>query len=176
MTEPATLTVRDKLRRMAIVLVVLACIALMALAVNSTREVDANGDPIPEAGDPNDVEISGDESLFDDQPVGVASGGPGEAEIVERFYPTEGAEILQQQQIGVDLGDRYEATSLSLQGRSLPETELVRRNELNQVFFQPGEGLTFEELPPGPVCAQAEVALVATGEPVRTVEWCFEVT
>jgi hypothetical protein len=44
------------------------------------------------------------------------------------------------------------------------------------VFFQPGEGLEFEAFPAGRVCAVAEVEQVTTGEPVRSVEWCFEVT
>ena len=43
------------------------------------------------------------------------------------------------------------------------------------MFFQPGPDLVMETFPPGRVCAVAEVMDAATGEAVRSVEWCFEV-
>lgn len=171
-------TVADNLRRTAIVLFVLVCLAGLLYACDQTRSVDANGDIVTEEQDPADVVISGDEDLIDELPPMPGGGnGPPVAEIVEQTFPAEAAEILQQQQIGVDLGDAYYPERFYVQGTQLPEEELIRRDELNQVFFQPSEGSTFEVLPPGRVCARVDVVrTVARDDLVRTVEWCFEVT
>ena len=182
MTDPVTgeqpgLTTRDKLRRLGIALFAVVCIGGLALGVNSVREVDSDGDVIEERNDPNDVAISGDSDLIAQQPPGVASGGPSEAEIVEQTIPAEGAEILRQAQIGIDLGDVFDVVRLSINGTTLPEAELIRRPELNQIFFQPSEDFTFEALPSGRVCAVAEVVRVSERDQIlRSVEWCFEVT
>jgi hypothetical protein len=172
----ARLTTRDKLRRLGIGLVVLACLGGLALAVAAVVEVDPTGEVIEETGDPDDVAISGDDDLIAQQPPGAAGEGPSQDEIVELTIPADGAEILQQQQIGIDLGNRYRVTRLTIDRVPIEEDHLIRRDEQNQVFFQPGEGLEFEVFPPGPVCAVAEVVRLATNEPVRSVEWCFEVT
>jgi hypothetical protein len=174
--EAPRLTARDKVRRLAFALVVLACLGLLAAGVAAVREVDANGDVIEDRDDPNDVEITGDDDLVSQQPPGAAGGGPATAEIVEQTIPAEGAEILQQQQIGIDLGDEYRVTRLLIDRTLIEEDHLIRRDELSQVFFQPSEGYEFEAFPAGRVCAVAEVERAATGEPVRSVEWCFEVT
>ena len=175
-TSPPRRNVPDNLRRTAIVLFVLLCFAGLLYACSRTREVDANGDVITEDPDPGDVVISGDNELIDQLPP-IPAGGPSEDEIVEQTFPSEGAEILQQQQIGIDLGDQYSAARLYVQGTLIPEDQLVRRSELNQVFFQPSEDYAFEALPPGRVCASADVVrTVEPDVPLRTVEWCFEVT
>jgi hypothetical protein len=179
MTSPVTSprrSVPDNLRRTAIVLFVLACLAGLLYACSLTREVDENGDVIAETRDPDDVTVSGDEELIAELPP-VGGGGPTEDEIVEQTFPAEGAEILQQQQIGIDLGDQYYAERFYVQGTLLPEGEIVRRDELNQAFFQPGGDTTFDVLPPGRVCARVDVVRsVSRDTPLRTVEWCFEVT
>jgi hypothetical protein len=171
------LTTRDKVRRLGIGLFVMVCLAGIGWGASRATEVDSNGDAIAERNDPNAVEISGDPDLIDDQPPGVASGGPSQAEIVEQTIPADGAETLRQAQIGIDLGNLYNVVSLSLNGTRLPEDELTRRAELNQVFFQPAEDATFESLPSGHVCAVAEVERSSEpGDIVRSVQWCFEVT
>lgn len=173
----AALTTRDKVRRLLIGLFVAACVGGMVVVVSNVREIDADGDEVPERADPDDVEISGDSDLVAQVPPGAASGGPSEAEIVEQTIPADGAETLQQAQIGIDVGDLYDVVQLSINGTVLRDDELVRRPELNQVFFQPGEDFTFDALPPGRVCARADVVRVtAPNEIVRAVEWCFEVT
>ena len=171
----AELTARDKLRRVAIALFVLVCLGGIALAAVATREVDDQGDVITERDDPSDVAVSGDESLA---PTTSPSDGsrPSEDEIVEQTIPSEGAEILQQQQIGIDLGNAYRVSRLLIQRTPIQEANLTRRDELNQVFYQPAEGREFDVFPPGRVCAVADVVEVLTGDPVRSVEWCFEVT
>lgn len=166
-----------RLRRLGFGLFVLVCIAGIAIGVAATREVDSQGDVVLEERDPDDVEISGDESLVEQQPPGAASGGPSEDEIVEQTIPSEGAEILQQQQIGIDLGNAYRVSRLVIDRTPIDEDNLIRRDELSQVFYQPAEGLEFEAFPPGRVCAVAEVVLALNpSESIRSVEWCFEVT
>ena len=171
------MTTKDRLRRLGIGLFVLACLGVIALGVLRAREVDSNGDVVVDQDDPDAVEISGDADLIDDQPPDVANQGPSEAEIVELTIPADGAEILQQSQVGIDLGDLYDVKTLRIDGTTIPEEELTRRFELNQAFFQPGEGAALEVLPPGRVCAQADVVrLTERNEVIRTVEWCFSVT
>ena len=117
-----------------------------------------------------------EDDLVANQPPGASAGGPSTAEIVERTIPAEGAEILQQQQIGIEVGAPFRVSTLTIDRVPIDEDNLIRRDEVNQVFYQPGEGLEFEVFPPGRVCAIAEVEQATTGEPVRSVEWCFEVT
>jgi hypothetical protein len=166
----------SKLQRLAASIVVLLGLAGLAIAVAATQEVDDEGNALTEGGDPADVEITGDDDLVAQQPPGASSDGPGEAEIVEQTYPAEDAQILQQQQIGIDLGDQYRVTRLFVAGTLIAEEHLIRRDALNQVFFQPGDDLEFDAFPAGRVCASAEVERLLTGEVVRQVEWCFEVT
>lgn len=176
-TGAGALSRRDKVRRLLIGLAVVVCAAVVVVGAASVREVDSEGDVIEERDDPNEVEISGDSSLVAEHPPGAALGGPSESEIVEQTIPAEGAEILRQAQIGIDLGAVYDVRSLSVQGVAVPEEELIRRPELNQVFFQPAEGFTFESLPAGRVCARADVVRLSEPDDViRAVEWCFEVT
>jgi hypothetical protein len=170
------LTARDKARRVGIALVVVLCLGLIALAGAAVREVDQDGDVITERDDPNDVAITGDDDLVAQQPPGAAGGGPATAEIVEQTIPADGSEILQQQQIGIDLGNDYRVTRLLIDRTPIEEAHLIRRDELSQVFFQPSDGYEFEVFPAGRVCALAEVERATTGEAVRSVEWCFEVT
>lgn len=178
MTAPTRppLTARDKLRRMLIVLFVLGCLAGIGWGASRVREVDENGEVIGRERSPADVEITGDEELV----AGVTTlppGIPSEDEVVEQTFPAESAEILQQQQVGIDLGSAYWVVDLYVDRTLIPADEVTRRNELNQAFFTPGEDRTFDVLPPGRVCAQADIADIDDRETVvRQVEWCFEVT
>ncbi len=166
------LTPRDKARRLAIALLVLVCIGGVAVAVASTREVDANGDTVLEGGDPCEVLISGEDVDApacdpNDEPIG---------EIVEQLFPARDAEALQQVQVGVDLGGRFTGV-LVVDGTEVPESQLVRQPALNQVFFSPGEGQVVEEWEPGRNCVRAIVWPIIEGRSEsRTVDWCFEVT
>jgi hypothetical protein len=175
--ERPPLTTRDKLRRTAIVLTVLVGLGGIAWGASHAVRVDNDGDVVVDGVDPDSVTISGDPDLVAEQPPGVANQGPPESEIVEETIPTQGAETLRQAQIGIDLGNLYNAKTLSINGTVIPEDELTRRPELNQVFFQPADGETFETLPEGHVCVTAAVErLTDPGDIVRSVEWCFEVT
>jgi hypothetical protein len=170
------MTTQDKLRRTAIVLLVLACLAGLGLAVSRTREVDANGDPIAREQDPAGVAESGDSQILATVPPLPDPNAPDIDDIVEQLYPARDSEALQQQQVGIDLGPTYTGV-LVLNGVEIPEEQLQRRPELNQVFFQPGDDLAIEELTPGRNCVTALVwRATETRENSRAINWCFEVT
>jgi hypothetical protein len=160
---------------MGITLVIVACLCGLALGASQVRRIDADGNEVPEGQDASEVDVSGDDDLIEQLPPGGADPGVSLEEVVEQTFPAEGAQVLQQQQIGIDLGGTYRASRLVVDRRVIPEDELIRRDELGQVFFQPGPDLVIEAFPPGRVCAVAEVVDAATGEPARSVEWCFEV-
>jgi hypothetical protein len=166
------LTRRDKLRRLAIALFVVACIAGVGLAIGSTREIDAQGDPITESGDPCEVVLSGDE-------VDAPACNPNTealGQIVEQLFPPADSEALQQVQVGIDLGNAFTGV-LVVDGIEVPEEQLVRQEALNQVFFSPGDEQVIEQWEPGRNCVQAIVWPIVEGrEESRTIDWCFEVT
>src|SRR3546814_14504295 len=75
--------------------------------------------------------------------------------------------VLRQSEIGVDLGPGYEG-DLVVNGQPIPEEELRRVPEQNQVFYLPGKGTTFEELPGGTNCVTA----IARSEERRVGQEC----
>ncbi len=139
---------RATLRRVLIALVVLACIGGIALAANRTQ----TGEP--------DIAQSG-----------------ADPRVVELFVPSRDSEVLRQAQIGIDLTSDFTGT-LVVNGVEIPEDQLQRRPELNQIFFQPGEGQAIERLVPGRNCVQAIVWRLdrsrANARP--PIEWCFRAT
>lgn len=169
------LTRQDKMRRMGITLLIVACLCGLAVAGSQVREIDPDGNEVPQADDLAAVEITGDEDVMASHPPGAADPEVSREEVVEQTFPAEDAQVLQQQQIGIDLGGTYRVDRLVVDRQVIPEDELIRRDELGQAFFQPGPDLVIEAFPPGRVCAVAEVIDAANGEPARSVEWCFEV-
>ena len=161
---------------MIVALVVLGCIGLLVLAVQATREVDDEGDPITEERDPDDVTVSGDADAIATIPPPPAADAEDLDEIVERVFPARDSEVLRQQQVGIDLGARYTGV-LIVNGIEIPETQLIRQPALNQVFFQPTDGYAVEELLPGRNCVIALVWRVTESrDESRSVDWCFEAT
>lgn len=108
----------------------------------------------------------------DDEPS--VNGRPG---VVERLQPREGAEILRQAEVGIDLVPGYEARLL-VNGTEIPTDELRLVPEQHQVFYAPGPGRTFETLPTGKNCVTAIAWRSADGPGVDDVvfQWCFDVT
>jgi hypothetical protein len=97
-------------------------------------------------------------------------------DVVEHVFPPNGDQVLRQTEIGIDLAPGHEGT-LIVNGQPIPEDELRLVSEQNQVFFLPGEGTTFPELPGGRICVTALVWRSADGPGVndQTFRWCFEV-
>lgn len=101
----------------------------------------------------------------------------GRPDVVEHLQPRNGAEALQQSEIGIDLTPGYEG-GLILNGTAIPTDELRLVPEQNQVFFAPGPGRTFETLPSGTNCVTAIVWRSSEGRGSRDLsfQWCFDVT
>jgi hypothetical protein len=114
------------IRRVVITLVVVACIAGMAVAVAHTRR--------------------GDEEF-------TITGSPN---VVELLVPENGSSVLSQAQIEIDLTAPYDA-HLSINAVPVPDEQLQKHPELNQVVFTPGAGKVFEKLPSGQNCVQADI-------------------
>ena len=134
------------IRRGVITLIVLACIGLLAVAVANTRRGDTETDVIQ-------------------------SGGP--ARVVEALIPANGAATPRQVQIGIDLGTAYDA-ALVVNDVVIPEDQLERRPELNQVLFTPGPDKVITELKAGPNCVEALIRrLDGTAASLTNPKWCF---
>lgn len=101
----------------------------------------------------------------------------GRAEVVEQVYPRDGAEVLRQVEIGIDLAPGHEGR-LYVNGEAIPEDDLRLVPEQNQVFFLPGPGKALETLPSGTSCVTAVVWRSAEGRGAddSSVQWCFDVT
>jgi hypothetical protein len=101
----------------------------------------------------------------------------GRPEVVEHLHPRNGAEVLRQVEVGIDLVSGYEA-ALMVNDTTIPVDELRQVPEQNQVFFTPGEGKVLERLPAGQTCVTATVWRSADGRGVDDLSyrWCFDVT
>jgi hypothetical protein len=100
------------------------------------------------------------------------------SDVVERFVPRAGDDVLRQAELGVDLAPGYDGTIL-VNGVEIPAEEQRRVPEQNQVFFTPGEGKAVERLFAGRNCAVALVWKSSEGRGSandRTFTWCFEAT
>jgi hypothetical protein len=108
-----------------------------------------------------------------DEPVNVSA----RPDVVERLIPFNGAEILRQQELGIDLAPGYEGT-LVINGTEIPAEEQRLVPEQNQVYFTPGDGKVIEELPGGTTCvvAIAWKSSNGRGPADEQFRWCFEVT
>ncbi len=97
--------------------------------------------------------------------------------IVEQRIPARGSEVLRQAQLGIDLALGYTGV-LVVNGTEIPESQLLYRPELNQIFFSPGEGQVVDQLRAGENCVQPIVWKVesnrASGQYLD--EWCFQAT
>lgn len=114
----------------------------------------------------------------------IATGGDGGDVVVEQnpgvqgLIPERGAEILQQGRVGADLAPGWEGR-LSINGTEIPDNQIAtdRREDLNYLVFQPGEGRAIEALDPAANCAEVVVWRIEDG-PERSqspLRWCFEV-
>ncbi len=96
---------------------------------------------------------------------------------VEVLVPNQGAQVLRQSEIGVDLAPEWTGV-LQINGIEIPEDQLRRVPAQNQFFFTPGPGKEIEELPAGIVQAVALIWRPVAGETrddADTVRWTFQV-
>ena len=100
----------------------------------------------------------------------------GSPNVVELIVPTAESNVLSQAQIEIDLTSPYDA-HLAINGVPVPDDQLQKHPELNQVVFTPGPGKVFEKLPSGRNCVEADVfRLDGSNQAVPPVRWCFNVT
>lgn len=101
----------------------------------------------------------------------------GKRTVVEHLIPRNGAEVLRQSELGVDLAPGYDGT-LVVNDLEIPRSQLRLVPEQAQVFFTPGEGKVIEELPAGRTCVVAIAWRIANGRGVddERTTWCFDVT
>lgn len=149
--------------KVIIAVVLTVAIAAIVLAYLSTAQ-DGDGG----------VSVTGADGLQAEGDAGGVRNG------VERTFPRDGAEILGQERIGVDLAPSWTGELVLVaqggEALTLPEDEL-ERNELNQITYQPGPGRTIERLS-GDYCLVATIWDQVEGrEQTQRVEnWCFSAT
>lgn len=138
--------VRWVVRRVFILLVVVACLVAVKVAFDRT--------------------VTGEEDVAH---TGRQGG------VVEELTPANGSHAMRQVQIVMDLTADYDG-SLEVNGVAIPDGQLLRRPELNQVSFTPGPGKVIEQLPGGRNCVEAEVWRVAQPDQKLTppIQWCFD--
>lgn len=95
---------------------------------------------------------------------------------VEAVIPGNGSpSVLRQAEIGIDLAAGWTG-ELNINGVPIPEDQLRRVDQLNQLFFMPGEGKEIERLAAGRVLVIASIWKFDEGETredARQVTWSF---
>lgn len=95
---------------------------------------------------------------------------------VEAVIPGNGSPaVLRQAEIGIDLASGWTG-ELSINGVPIPDDQLRRVDQLNQLFFTPGEGKEIERLNAGRVLVIASIWKFDEGETredARQVSWSF---
>jgi hypothetical protein len=113
--------------------------------------------------------------------VAVSGGGeaPSGGPVVEQTTPRDGSEALSQTQIGIDLAPGYDGR-LVVNSVEVPDEDVDKDTNLNQIVFVPSEGKAVEELPSGQeTCVLALYWPLAEGEGGAgsgSYRWCFDVT
>ena len=141
----------DNVRRGLTTIVILLCIGGLVLAAQHTQR-----------GDKED---------------GVTvSGAAGPTSAVTLIAPTPESNVLSQAQLLIDLTTNYDA-SFVINGVTIPDDQLQKVPELNQVIFNPGPGKIVEKFPAGRNCVEADIYRIdGVDEDVPPARWCFNVT
>jgi hypothetical protein len=66
---------------------------------------------------------------------------------IDALVPNEGADVLRQSTVGIDLADGYLA-QIAVNGITIPDDQLSGDRGLAQYFFSPGPGRVLESLQP----------------------------
>jgi len=139
---------RRRVRRIITTVVILGCGVLLVIAAQRTERGDK------------------DEPKFNAQ----------NKTIVELQAPAPNSAVLSQAQLLIDLTVDYDA-SFVVNGVTIPDDQLQKRPELNQVTFTPGPGKVIEKFPAGHNCVEADIFRIdGVQEDVPPARWCFDVT
>jgi len=96
---------------------------------------------------------------------------------IVNLIPTDGSNILQQDQIGIVLKTGYTAR-FAVSGTAIPQSQVQTVNYSSQVqfTFTPGSGKVFARWPAGKSCVVASYWQVQNGPShAASVDWCFTV-
>jgi hypothetical protein len=141
----------DTLRRILTTLVIIACGVGLVIAAQHTQR-----------GDKEDAV--------------TVSGVTAPKSIIELLAPRPEESVLSQAQLLIDLTTNYDA-SFVINGVTIPDDQLQKRAELNQVIFNPGPGKVVEKFPAGRNCVEADIFRIdGVEEDVPPARWCFNVT
>lgn len=92
---------------------------------------------------------------------------------IEALIPTEGADVLRQATVGIDLVDGYRA-GLIVNNQTVPDDQLGGDTALSMFTFTPGEGQVVESLTGGQNCVIATYWKIIDGpERAQSIRWCF---
>ena len=129
--------------------------------------------------------LAGMTAVTDENPGFTVSGSPAEEvvgdEAVDALVPAEDSQVLSQQRFGIDLAPGWTGELLFLPADGvatpLPADEFDEIEELNQIFYEPGQGKTIERLPQGTNCVVATIWSRVRGRDAseRVEQWCFRV-
>jgi len=146
--------------RTKVVIVAVLAVAIAALVLAYLTTVEGEG---------GNATVTGQPPVGERDPDGV-----------EALIPPRGAEILGQEQVGIDLAPGWTGELLLLPGNgqaaTIPEDEL-EVDELNRITFTPGEGKAIDRLS-GDYCIAATIWDRVEGRETtqRTENWCFSAT
>ena len=139
---------RRVIRRIVTTIAILGCFGGLALAVQHTQRADKDEPSI--TGTPHTI--------------------------VELQAPAPGSSVLSQAQLLIDLTSDYDARFV-VNGVLIPDDQLQKQPELNQVLFTPGPGKVVEKYNAGPNCVDADIFRIdGAPEDIPAVHWCFNVT
>lgn len=95
---------------------------------------------------------------------------------IEALIPSEGADVLRQATVGIDLADGYQAR-LIVNNQNIPDDQIGGDNALSIFTFTPGEGQALESLAGGQNCVIATYWRVVDGpDRSQSIRWCFRAT
>lgn len=91
---------------------------------------------------------------------------------IERAFPGQGDEVLQQAAVGVDLDAAWSAI-ITINGIPIPNEQMVSDAAIGLYSFTPGEGKVIERLLPDRNCVTVQMRLLRDATQTSTAEWCF---
>jgi hypothetical protein len=139
---------RRRVRRILTTIVILLCMVGLVIAAQHTRR-----------GDEDEATITGVQKS-----------------VVELLAPTPESNVLSQAQVTIDLSPAYDAR-LTINGVAVPDAQVQKRPELNQVTFVPGTGKVLEKFGAGRNCVEATIFRIdGAPEDIAPARWCFNVT
>lgn len=95
------------------------------------------------------------------------------SEAIVALVPTEGADVLRQSSVGIQVATGYRA-GLIVNGITIPEDQLSGDPGLGQFYFTPGAGQVIESLQGSQNCVVATFYPAAAGPAEsQSVRWCF---